>query len=76
MEGYTEVMSGIRVTGKQTCGLHMQLRVLQKAVANIVFYRLVGFVTGMASALDNDAHYICLKCCNLLSMWLFAVPNQ
>ena len=68
-----EVMSGIRVTGKQTSGLHMQLRVPQNAVANIVFYRLVGFVTEMASALDNDAHYIC---CNLLSMWLFATPNQ
>ena len=69
-------MSGIRVTGKQMSGLHMQLRVPQNAVANIVFYRLVGFVTEMASALDNDAHYICLKCCNLLSMWLFAMPNQ
>ena len=71
-----EVMSGIHVTGKQTSGLHMQLRVPQNAVANIVFYRLVGFVTEMASALDNDAHYICLKCCHLLSMWLFATPNQ
>ena len=69
-------MSGICVTGKQTTGLHMQLRVLQNAVANIVFYRLVGFVTRMASGLDNDAHYICLKCCNLLSMWLFAMLNQ
>ena len=69
-------MSGIRVTGKQMSGLHMQLRVPQNVVANIVFYRLVGFVTEMASALDNDAHYICLKCCNLLSMWLFAMPNQ
>ena len=61
-------MSGIRVTGKQTSGLHMQLRVSQNAVANIVFYRLVGFATEMASAYDNDAHYICLKCYNLLSM--------
>ena len=69
-------MSGIRVTGKQTSGLRMQLRVLQNAVANMVFYRLVGFVTEMASALDDDAHYICLKCCNLLPMWLFATPNQ
>ena len=69
-------MSGIRVTGKQTSGLHMQLRVPQNAVANIVFYHLVGFVTRMASDLDNDAHYICLKCCNLLSMWLFATLNQ
>ena len=69
-------MSGIRVMDKQTCGLHMQLRVPQNAAANAVFYRLVGFVTGMASALDNDAHYICLKCCNLLSIWLFAMPNQ
>ena len=69
-------MSGICVMGKQTTSLHMQLRVPQNAVANIVFYRLVGFVTEMASALDNDAHYICLKCCNLLSMWLFATLNQ
>ena len=61
---------------KQTCGLHMQLRAPQKAVANIVFYRLVGFVTGTTSALDNDVHYICLKYCNLLSIWLFATPNQ
>ena len=69
-------MSGIRVTGKQTSGLHMQLRVPQNAVTNIVFYHLIGFVTGMASALDNDGQYICLKCCNLLSMQLFATPNQ
>ena len=70
-------MSGTRVTGKQTCGLHMQLRAPQKAVANIAFNRLVGFVTGTASALDNDTHYIiCLKCCHLLSIRLFATPNQ
>ena len=68
-------MSGTRVTGKQTCDLHMQLRVPQNIVANIVFYHLVGFVTEMTSALDNDARYICLKCCNLLSIWLFAMPN-
>ena len=68
-------MSGIRVMGKQTSGLHMQLHVPQNTVANIVFYHLVGFVTGMASALDNDAHYICLKCCNLLSKRLFATPQ-
>ena len=70
-----EVMSGICVTGKQTSGLHMQLRVPQNTVANIVFYRLVGFVTRMASALYNDAHHICLKCCNLLSTQLFVMPQ-
>ena len=53
--------------GKQTSGLHMQLCVLQNAAANIVFYRLVGFVTGMAIALDNRLHSVGLTSMGLSS---------